>query len=309
MKKIAIGSKGNIFTGLSAIFILSFIIIFILLLNVNTSILNENNLESDNIKYIVEDYNRNIEILANDSLKEVSENVYKTNIPLKDSEDEIKKILNEKLSKLNEEFKNKYAVNIQSEVIIVENHEKPEFLKIKTILTITKSNEKYNGLVESKASVLNLKDPLPILLCGKLDYNESKLFYGDSLTNYLKNRNVENPENYINASSPLIIKKCPYDPYIHHGDNQTLFNCIQNGYYHESADGSCYLCRLEGKGLCPHYGFETFIIPSKDLKTNLSSTSASDHVIFMDNYPGKPYYYYDNRIIFLDDSHRAKYGL
>ena len=314
MKNLNKDIKGNIFTGLSVIFILSFLIIFILLLNLNMSLLEENNndLASDNIKYIVEDYKRNIEVEAGNSLNEISENVFKTNQALGNSEDEIKKVLNKKLEVKNKEFYKKYNVKISSEVISVQNADKPEFLKFKTVLTIEKENEKYKGVVESKASVLNLKDPLPLLLCGyhnDLTYNETNFIYGNALGDYLNKRNVGNYESYINATSPLILKKCPYDPYIHHGDNETLFNCIKNGYYHESSDGSCYLCRLEGKGICPHYGFETFIIPRNNLGNNLNSVSASDHVVFHDNYPGEQYNYFENRVIFLDNSHMAKYGL
>ena len=85
----------------------------------------------------------------------------------------------------------------------------------------------------------------------------------------------------------LIIKKCPYDPYIHHGNSLTLKNCIDNGYYHESVGGSCYLCRLEGKGKCPHYGFEVFIKPREN---NINqSISSSDYVIFFEQYTGRYY--------------------
>lgn len=110
----------------------------------------------------------------------------------------------------------------------------------------------------------------------------------------------------------------------------TLKNCIENGYFHESSDGSCFLCRLEGKGTCPHYGFETFITPptsnSTGNNTNLSTNStfnfapsSIDHVIFNETppgtgtYPGKMIVYYSDGLnhlkIFLDNSHRQKYGL
>ncbi|MCC7554193.1 MAG: hypothetical protein KO202_06895 [Methanobacteriaceae archaeon] len=316
MKTIFNDSKGHVFTGISVILIISFIIIVILFLNLNYFITEETNqiIASDNLKYIVEDYNKNIEVLSYTSLKEISENVIKSKTPLKDSSEEFKKVLNEKLSNKNKEYLKKYDIKIESNVISIENSESPEYLKFKTIITVEKDNEKYNNVLESKTSVLNLKDPLGILLCSpdpSLSYNETNILFGNSLSKYLEKRNVENHENYINATAPLILKKCPYDPYIHHGDNHTLADCIKNSYYHESADGSCYLCRLEGKPLCPHYGFETFIIPRANIENNLSSVSSPDHVVFADNYPGDPYYYFNdsNKIIFLDSSHKKKYGL
>jgi hypothetical protein len=112
-------------------------------------------------------------------------------------------------------------------------------------------------------------------------------------------------------------------------DYNTLKNCIDNGYFHESSDGSCFLCRLEGKGVCPHYGMETYVTPastntinnSSNLSTNFTlnqAPSSIDHVIFNDTNLGtgtyhgnKLIYYLDTSnllIIFLDNAHRQKYG-
>ena len=62
-------------------------------------------------------------------------------------------------------------------------------------------------------------------------------------------------------------------------------DCLDKGYFHESADGSCYLCRLEGKGKCPHYGMEVFIQTHTPLGNE--SFSCSDHVVFADHYNGE----------------------
>ncbi|MDL2246813.1 hypothetical protein LJB96_04265 [Methanobrevibacter sp. OttesenSCG-928-K11] len=312
MKSIKNDCKGYILSGISGILLISFFIIVILLLSViyyiNTD--NSQGIASDNIKYIVEDYSQNIEILAYRSLEEESNNVINSKNPLFNAPDKIKDNLNKKLNLKNKEYYDNYNINITSEVISIENHDTPEFLKIKTVLIIEFGENKFNKIVESKTSILNLKDPLPVILCGKhpnFHYNDTTILYEDSLVDYLIKRNVINSEGYLNATSPFIMKKCPYDPYIHHGDNDTLNNCILNGYYHESSDGSCYLCRLEGKVSCPHYGFETFIIPDTNLT---SSVSSSDHVVFYENYPGTPYIFNNlSDFLFLDNSHRAKYGL
>ena len=96
-------------------------------------------------------------------------------------------------------------------------------------------------------------------------------------------------------------------------------NCRDNGYYHESRDGACYLCRLEGKSGCEHYGFETFINPQKTNETGLMSACGSDHVIFSnDIYPGVEVIYNSendngnlvNEILYLDpNGHKVKYGM
>ena len=88
-----------------------------------------------------------------------------------------------------------------------------------------------------------------------------------------------------------------------------------NGYFHDSNDGSCFLCRLEGKATCPDYGFETFIVPSNYSNSTLMfAPSSIEHVIFDDYvYPGKGIvYYFDGSNyckLFLDNGHRQKYGL
>jgi hypothetical protein len=117
----------------------------------------------------------------------------------------------------------------------------------------------------------------------------------------------DSPESYIEATAPLTIKKCPYDPYVHHGDPGVLKDCLDTGYFHESADGSCYLCRLEGKGKCPHYGMEVFIQPHTPLGNE--SLSCSDHVVFADHYNGEKIDPNDWDSLILDSSHRKKYGL
>ena len=137
----------------------------------------------------------------------------------------------------------------------------------------------------------------------------NKLNYKNALTRYMKIRNLDSPFSYAFATTPLYIKKCPYDPYIHHGDNNMtiLKECLKQGYFHESADGSCYLCRLEGKGKCPHYGFKVFIQTHTPLGNE--SLSCSDHVVFHDHYTGQKIDKTDINSLILDSSHRKKYGL
>lgn len=301
MKYLIKDSKGNIITSLTAILIIATIISSIILISTIVYINNENSasIANDNFKYQIDDYENNVDDLLRESTKELSEKVIKSKTPSKDAGEDIKKILNNKLKK--------FSPNINSEVLVVENTSDPSFIQTKIKVT---SNNKFNKIITTKASIEGLHDPLPVLKCGyhkSFTYNDTTISYHDSLSDYLEKNNLKNPEGYINATSPFIIKKCPYDPYIHHGDNLTLKNCLDNGYYHESADGSCYLCRLEGKGKCPHYGFEVFIKASENSVTE--SISASDHVIFNDQYPGERYYYDIDHSIFLDSSHRKKYGL
>ena len=177
-------------------------------------------------------------------------------------------------------------------------------------MNVEKDGEKFSKVLEKNASVEGLRDPLPIakltVLSGILTY-DNQIHYKTALSAYMVLHNLDSPESYIEATAPMIIQKCPYDPYIHHGDPGVLDDCLRNGYFHESADGSCYLCRLEGKGKCPHYGFEVFIQTHTPLKNE--SLSCSDHVVFADHYNGEKIDPDDWNSLILDSSHRKKYGL
>jgi hypothetical protein len=317
-KNAIFDERGNVFVSLAILMIFSFILIAILVLNVaiGYNTINSNSIDSNNFNYQIQDYARNIPIITKEVIGKISNEAIKTHNPCENSKSAIKNKVNNELNDLNNKYKINQGLIIESEVLNVVNSDDPFHINIQTLIHCKKGNLEYNQIVNQKISIENLKDPLPFLMCKNhptLIENNTKIDYKDSLKYYFYQNNLENPDAYENASSPLIIKKCPYDPYEHHGNSYTLKNCIDNGYYHENADGGCYLCRLEGKGLCSHYGLETFIVPNKVANLNQRSISSSDHVIFSEHYPGNALAFYRfgdlYEIIFLDNSHRAKYGL
>ena len=306
-----IDSNGNLIIGTTAILIVALILICIFVITSINYIQRENidSQSNDVFKYIVDDYTSNLEIQGRESIGEATEKVYK-GLPVFDSEDQIKKNLNKRLDKMNDENEKKYDVKIASEALSVENTDSPWKLLFKVRLNIEKGSEKYSGTVEKNASVEGLRDPLPIakltIASGIMAYN-NQIHYKTALSAYMLIHDFDSPESYIEATAPLYIKKCPYDPYVHHGDPGVLDDCLKKGYFHESADGSCYLCRLEGKGKCPHYGFEVFIQTHTPLGNE--SLSCSDHVVFADHYNGQKIDPDDWDSLILDSSHRKKYGL
>lgn len=314
MKLLKIGSNGNIIVGTIVILIVTFVILAIFIISSLYVLDNENidSISNDNFKYIIEDYDKNIDLKLHDSIEYTSQKVVNSRFPVFDSESSIKKELNKRLDSQNKEYKEKYDITIDSEVLSVETTDSPFIIKTKVAINAEKNQDKFSSVVEGKSSIEGLKDPLPFTKCGfslTFFYLNDRIQYGTSLTEYLAlHGSIDAGKGYIGASSPLTIKKCPFDPYTHHGDGLTLKKCLDDGYFHESADGSCYLCRLEGKGTCPHYGLEVFIvtIPNPEI---LMSTSAPDHVIFKDNYPGLAYEVFPTQRLFLDSSHREKYGL
>ncbi|MEE0901257.1 MAG: hypothetical protein UIB31_01905 [Methanobrevibacter sp.] len=306
-----IDSKGNLILGTTVILITILLLIAIFVFTAINYIQNENidSLENDNFKHVVDDYSNNLEVLGRDSIADACDKVYHT-YRLLDSEDQIKKNLNKKLDKKNEEFKEKYDVDINSEALSVLPTDSPWKVLIKVKLNVKKNNDRFNRIIEKNVSIEGLRDPLPLAklsVASGVFIQGDKLNYKNALTRYLKLRNLDSPFSYAFATTPLYIKKCPYDPYIHHGDPGVLKDCLKQGYFHESADGSCYLCRLEGKGKCPHYGMEVFIQTHTPLIND--SISCSDHVVFHDHYTGHKIDKLDIDSLILDSSHQKKYGL
>lgn len=306
-----IDSKGNLIVGSTAILMASLLLMAIFVFTSINYIENENidSQANDNFKFIVDDYTENLEVLGRSSIEDATEKVYHS-MRLFDSEDQIKKNLDGKLNEKNREFAEKYGVTVKSETLSVKSTASPWKVLFNVKLNVEKDGEKFSDIIEKNVSIEGLKDPLPpaiLTVVSGISVQGDKILYGNALMRELWLHHVDSPESYLFASAPLTIKKCPYDPYTHHGDPGVLQDCLDKGYFHESADGSCYLCRLEGKGTCPHYGFEVFIQPHTPL-TN-SSVSGSDHVVFHDRYNGEKINPNDINSLILDSSHRKKYGL
>lgn len=311
MKAKKLDSKGNIIVGTTAILIVALLLISIFVITTMT-LIKDSNIDSeanDNFKYIIDDYSDNLEVLGRDAIAEATQKVY-NGLPIRDSEDQISKNLDKLLDDENNEFKQKYDIDLSSEVMSVEPSDSPWKVLFKVKLNGKKDNNEFNQIIERNASIEGLRDPLPIakltIASGVMAYDD-KIHYKTALSAYMLVHNFDSPESYIEATAPMTMKKCPYDPYFHHGDPGVLRDCLDTGYFHESADGSCYLCRLEGKGKCPHYGMEVFIQTHTPLGNE--SLSCSDHVVFADHYNGEKIDPNDWDSLILDSSHRKKYGL
>lgn len=311
MKIRKLDNKGNLIVGSTAIMIVGLILICVFAVSTLNLIQNSNidSVNNDNFKYIIDDYTVNLEVLGRDAIAEATQKIY-NGLSIHNSPDQIRKNLNKLLLKKNEEFKDKYDIDLSSEVLSVEPTDSPWKILFKVKVNGKKDNNEFSQVIESYSPVEGLRDPLPVakltIASGIMAYDD-KIHYKTALSAYMLLHNFDSPESYIEATAPMTIKKCPYDPYIHHGDPGVLRDCLDTGYFHESADGSCYLCRLEGKGKCPHYGFEVFIQTHTPLGNE--SLSCSDHVVFADHYNGQKINPDDWDSLILDSSHRKKYGL
>ncbi len=332
--------KGYVMGGLAFLLMIPSIILLLVLVNmVNLDDSSNIMMTTDTVFHISGDVERNIPILARQTIKETTENVVQTGNPVPNSREIIRNRIQTKINDLISGYHNNTGVNIRCNILSVDSSSDLFEIEINSIISIQKDNISHNRNVIQKVPLVGLKptkmfseesyqfndipDPLPFIKCknyGVLKVNMGRISYGSTLSSYLSSNGVKNYSVYENSSSALYIKKCPFDPYISHGNSnklQTLKNCIENGYYHESRDGACFLCRLEGKAICNHYGLETFIVPA-GTNTRFSTAPCSiDHVIFNDEknriYNGESVEYYSSFNIyfriFLDNGHGTKYGI
>ena len=177
-KKAWKDSKGNISIVAAALILISFLILSIIILNVSLDEIhsNEEAISSNQYEYILKDYRRNLPLLEREALEELSEEVIKKKTPCTDSKDDLKKIIDEKLKAENEEYYKDYGIRIESHVSSIENSSNPFAVKIKTYISSVKGDLSYRNILEDDISVEGLRDPVPILICGRdpsFKYNET----------------------------------------------------------------------------------------------------------------------------------------
>lgn len=326
--------KGYVMGLTSFLLILPGFLLLMLLINmaVGQADVQESVLTSEDVLGVAKDLETNLPQIGREVVKNKSDEVIKSGNPLSNS----RKVIKDELQNRMDIWCLKYSysgVRAACDILYVNNSQDPFQIEIKSRIKVEKGEMKHQVNLSQNISLINesypIMDPLPFVKCkehGGATINGDKIFYGSSLSNYLESRGINNSKAYENATSPLYIKKCPYDPYELHGSTHDLINlknCLDNGFYHESSDGACFFCRLEGRGVCTHYGMETFIIPDASLNpryannSSFTAPSSSDHVIFNDTgngtYFGHELLYFINDTqyfyLFLDDSHRIKYGL
>ena len=331
---------GYVMSGLSLLLVLPAILLFMTFLDMTSSGVDGNSqlMESGGVLNTAKDLEGDIQAAGKQVFQYEALNVVKSGIPLSNSRKQIKNDMQIKMDDITSKYRENEKMEVECNITSVGNSVDPFAVEVNSSIKVKRDNITHHEFVTEEISIIDpqypIANPLPFIKCrnfGDPKVINNRIEFGSSLTNYLESRGVENAFAYENSSTAYIIKKCPYDPYIMHGqhDYDTLKNCIDNGYFHESSDGSCFLCRLEGKGICPHYGMETYITP-KELTNNSNNSNTSsnftfnqapssiDHVIFNDTngkigtYQGYKLIYnsdYSNPlIIFLDNSHRQKYG-
>ncbi len=326
--------KGYVLSLSSFLLVIPVFLLVMVLINVSISQTScqESISTSDEVLGVSKDLQTKLPQIGGEVVKDKSQEVIGSGIPLSNSRKEIQDEIQNRMDICCEKYQ-RSGINAHCDILYVDNSQDPFQMEMKSVINVQKGEIKHKITLNQNISLINgscnIIDPLPFLRCrefGGVTMGENKILYGSSLTKYLKTRGLNNSQAYENATSPLFIKKCPYHPYEIHGSANkfsNLKNCIDNGFYHESNDGACFFCRLEGRGVCPHYGMETFILPAPSVNitsfNNSSEVAISsvDHVIFNDNslgtYSGESIAYFHDGVsyhyLFLDNAHRKKYGL
>ncbi|BDH80209.1 MAG TPA: hypothetical protein GXX31_01260 [Methanothermobacter sp.] len=296
-----IGDKDYVLNGTILLLIIPVFILFFSTLTVldYENKANCDSINSNNVLSTFKDVKDNIPVITLDVLNKSAYQVIEENLTIINSREYVKEKVQERINKLN------YDCDVNCTIKTITSYEKdPFYIEVNSTITVKKGNIKHAENISQLVSIEGLPDPLPFTKCDSISHNLTRIEYHHGLAAYLGD---VNGSFYENATSPFIIKKCPYEPYETHGSTPVIIDCIQNGYYHQSNDGACYLCRLEGKATCPHQGLETFIIPH--ILNNGSTIVSVDHVIFGDLYEGSPFIVNSTYILFLDQAHRKKYGI
>jgi len=329
-------NRGYVMGGLAFLMIIPALILANILISAvfmdNTFIIP---FKSDRIYQLAGDVESDIPKFTIQGLNETSDMVSKTGEPVSNSRSTIKTRIQTKLDNNYGEYQRITGINVYCRINSVDNSKDPYKICVNSTLYID-YNDSYlvrnlnqevqfacSDFPDSTAGCYKIKDPIPFIKTkgyGALKIEGDKIYYGAALSNYLESKDIRNYDVYENASSPLYIKRCPYDPYPSHGHSNlvlNLKNCIDNGYYHVSADGSCIFCRMEGKPLCVHTGLETFVVPGNYKLRCDTAPCSVDHVIFgakpAEIYNGRSLEYNYNGTLsvwmYLDNGHRNKYGL
>lgn len=299
----------------TSIILLIMIIPLILLLTITVEEYNHEvdstvkNLQSKKMKSTAEDIENSIIISTKESLHNITLDAMIKKKALTNSRQSLKQAIQSRINLYkNSHFKD--SIIVDATIRDVKASDDPFKIEIHYSLTVTSNNSRISKDIKREVEITDknypVYDPLPTLKTGSAFTNDY-VAYGYNLYNYI---NLENASVYINSIQPITIRKCPYDDYAQHGnDNKTILNCLNNHYYHNSHDGLCLLCRLENKTSCNDYGFETFIQPR--IKT-VNAPASIDHVLLNSRntqYSGENITIDNNTVLYLDNGHKAKYGL
>lgn len=215
-------------SGMSFLLILPAIMLFMVFLDMNHAGIGGNSLvlESGRVLNTAKDLEANIPVAGKEVLKDEAENVVKTGIPLSNSRRAVKIDLQTKMNLISLDYRKSTGLDVECNITSVDNSMDPFAVEINSSVSVGKDNVVHNENLTQDVSLTDpqypIPNPLPFVKCknyGGAQVAGNRIAFGPSLAEYLKARGVENASAYENATTSLIIKRCPYDPYIMHGRN------------------------------------------------------------------------------------------
>lgn len=331
IKLIDMDQKGYVMSGLSFLLILPAILLVAVFVDMTTMGGESVGLvmQSDATFYAAKDMERNVDSLCVQVMRDAANEAIATRTPVSNSRTVVKDRLQAKMDAVAANYKTSIGADEVSCTILAVGQSRDTFkVQVNSTIYVKKGTSTHSETLSQDVSLLgeSMPDPLPFIIlkdypCVTRDNESGRIFYGSALKDYLMENNKVNATAasvYINATSPLYVKDCPYEPYTIHGNTTDkedniliLKNCLSNKYFHDSNDGACYFCRLEGQVTCSHMGIETFILPTGTNYQNTFAPVSIDHVLFSSSpYSGKGLLYSSSGdYLFLDNGHRQKYGL
>jgi len=263
-------------------------------------------LKSDLLEDVATNFEEDFRITSMKSLSSVSHDVSVSHTPLNNASRVLSKNI---MDSINYTPYTNRGFTMDCDVISIKPSNDPFCVDIVYSINchrINDSTTSINRVNSVSVSIVNssypVYDPLPSIKTHASMVNDTYIF-ASSLSSFLSDG------AYDGSVASSVISSCPYTDYASHGhDSSIICNCIENHYYHYSHDGLCLLCRLEGRDVCAHAGFETFIVPH-----NMADEArvSVDHVLFNSSghYNASLVPVNNSTWIYLDDGHRSKYGL
>ena len=173
--------------------------------NVNNTV---ENLESNQIKSISEDFENEILIVTKESLHNITYDIVTSKRSVTDK-DTIRRYIQNRINEKEIHYNNNFLIDC--EIKDLKSSDNPFKIELYYSLVVsTKDNKIKNTKNEQKLVEITDKrfpvyDPLPTLKTGAT-LNGNNLEYGNQLSGHI---NINNPDAYLNTIQSIIIKECP----------------------------------------------------------------------------------------------------
>lgn len=215
--------KGYVISGLSFLLIIPAIYLIALFADISDigSHSHELDIQSDITASAKRDIENNLYIITQESVQQTAKEVTTSSYPLHNSRTAIKRDLQKRMDLFTDKYNNE-GINAECMIRSVDSSNDPFKVQVNSTISIKKGVISHKESLSHDISIIDqnyqIPDPLPFIKCknfGGAKNINNRIFYGVSLSKFLKS-SKKLKDVYINATSPLIIRRCPYSPYKTH---------------------------------------------------------------------------------------------